>query len=694
MKSPCRESTPVSTEHTRRRGGVEPIPLHCPICLARLVEQADAHLCDSCGRQYALVDGIPVLQDELPYFGEFSREQMKSLLAEATCNAEHALRELLRRTEAAPRLGEYILGEGRSGWRFLLPIHPEAAALDLGCGWGAVAYGLARNCRRVVAMDSTLERMQFLRYRAAQTGMEGIQFVCAGSGRHLPFADRSFDIVVLNGVLEWVPCGRPGDPEALQLDFLKEVRRVLRPTGALYLAIENRYSWKTWFRDADGHTGLRFVTWLPRAVADAYSRLCGAGPYRNYLYGRKGYARLLAQAGFEKASFHVPLPGYHHPTTIVPAEGQREIAGYFARPGAGPLRGFRSRIRGALTSRFPDSFSIIAGSDEASGHYLERLCCELARLDPSLFPRDVRRTLYRINGEMGVVTAVMRREPEGPGFVLKLPLHARGEETLRREATWFAEDRLEAGPLARFRHLLPTCLQAGEFEGQYFAAFRLLPGVGAHRLSGKAGRRHRVLDEATTFAADLHRSTSGQELAWDVWVRQNIESNVNLVRTLTASGKQEAALDRLAEELVQSLVALENCTALGHGDYKLANCLFDANSGALSGVLDWGGGLQRELPLYDTSFLYVDYAASLGLASIGDAIRQWIAGGEPFAGTKARLGKLAQELGLAWSDERYRMLGAYQWLKRMAPLGTGHECRRFDYRHIDGMFEVLAEAGF
>jgi|GEM_PF-1578656 len=672
----------------------ELVPLHCPTCLAPLVEQSDSLVCNSCIRSYPLVRGIPVLQEEQPYFGEFTREQMKFFLERAAFDTEIALRDLLRLGQAPPRLGEYILGEGRAGWCFLLPLHPGVTALDLGCGWGAVSYSLARTCRCVVAMDSTLERMEFLRYRTIQRGLNNIQFVCAGSAGHLPFPDASFDIVVVNGVLEWVPCGRSGHPTLVQAEFLREVRRILRPSGVLYLGIENRYSWKTWFREPDGHTGLRFVPWLPRVLASAYSRLWGAGPYRNYLYGKRGYRRLLTQAGFIDLEFHVPLPGYHHPTTIIPADARREIARSFVRPARGILQRIRSRIRGMLTSYFPESFSILASGAAKIRSYLDRLCSELAARDESLFPSDVRRALYRINGEMGVVTAVMKRKTDGRGFVIKLPLHERGEESLKRESNWFDQGRLTTGPLAPFRDLLPALLVAGEFDGSYFAAFRLLPGVSADRLVGRVWRGFLALDEATAFATSLHRLTSANESAWDVWIQNTVESNVRLVRKLTASAKQEAALDRLADALLRSLATFENLTVLGHGDYKIANCLFDPQNGRLTGILDWGAGLQPELPLYDISFLYVDYAASLGFASIREGIRHWLAGREPFSGAKTKLEKIVQELGLTWNDDRYRTLGLYQWLKRMAPLGTGHESRRFDYRYVDGMFDVIIEAGF
>jgi SAM-dependent methyltransferase len=177
-----------------------------------------------------------------------------------------------------------------------------------------------------------MERMRLLWERARRDKLENLKTICAGDGQYLPFGDDSFDVVVVNGVLEWVPSGMEGNPGKLQRDFLAEIRRVLKPSGSLLLGIENRNSWKTWFRNKDGHTGLRFVPWLPRILASLYSRICGKGPYRNWLYSSGQYAKLLRGVGLDRAEFHVPLPGYHHPVWMCPLQDSEGIAKRVARP--------------------------------------------------------------------------------------------------------------------------------------------------------------------------------------------------------------------------------------------------------------------------------------------------------------------------------------------------------------------------
>jgi SAM-dependent methyltransferase len=100
--------------------------------------------------------------------------------------------------------------------------------LDLGCADGYYAVGLAeRGAASVVGAE--VDRRLVERARA---GAHPPQISFAVTGDALPFADASFDGVLLNEVLEHV------DDERVTL---REVGRVLRPGGHLALFSPNRW---------------------------------------------------------------------------------------------------------------------------------------------------------------------------------------------------------------------------------------------------------------------------------------------------------------------------------------------------------------------------------------------------------------------------------------------------------------------
>jgi SAM-dependent methyltransferase len=102
---------------------------------------------------------------------------------------------------------------------FVLEHCPGGAALDVGCGTGALAARLAAVGYEVVGIDPSEGMLEVMRARAP-----GIRAV-KGSGASLPFDDDSFDLVLSVATLHHI-----GDPEDVRRT-LSEMVRVARPSG-------------------------------------------------------------------------------------------------------------------------------------------------------------------------------------------------------------------------------------------------------------------------------------------------------------------------------------------------------------------------------------------------------------------------------------------------------------------------------
>ena len=197
----------------------------------------------------------------------------------------------------SPSFARRLSNFGLGNWHLLRLASPTGTALDLGCGYGSLALGLGEFYRRVIGVEPVGERIGYAALRARQDQRSNVDFVEAG-GHELPFAAGRFDLVTLNGVLEWAALFRPGKPAVLQRELLEEAHRVLTDTGAVAVAIENRFALATLTGLADTHTGVHGVPALPRWLADRVMRRTKGQPYRTYLYSRQGYHRLLRAAGF------------------------------------------------------------------------------------------------------------------------------------------------------------------------------------------------------------------------------------------------------------------------------------------------------------------------------------------------------------------------------------------------------------
>ena len=657
------------------------VSIVCPNCLGvpSVTEQKVA--CPKCNAEFGVKDGIPVLrQNNDTYYGEFPQDEMHQLLEASRTDLEGSIRDYLRKRDAPPRLGEYILGRGRAGWQYLLPVDRDSKVLDLGCGWGTLAWSLAQFCGHVVACDSTLERMQLLGLRRQADELDNLQLVCAGDSKHLPFPDDSFNAVVVNGVLEWVPSGLPGNPREVQMEFLREIRRVLKPDGCLFLGIENRYAWKTWAMNADGHTDLRFVPWLPRTLAHLYSKMKGKGSYRNYLYGPGQYRKLLSDCGFADTQFYVPCPGYHHPLRMIDFDDKPQLEDAFARPEKTAFRRFRQTVKGYLSARFPDAFGMIT-SDQKRDSYLKNLLTHV-RTQTGDTGSGTNRFTYRMNGEMGIVT-VIARSPGEP-FILKLPIHKRGLAELQAETAILKQVAEPEHPLHSQSKLFAKVRADGEFGRQNYFAYSMLPGVSGDKISATSDLFGTSVKNVAGFLAKLHTGSPDQQTS----LEQLVEPARQAILSLASNPQQTDTANRVADKVLKDLSDSYQGAIWSHGDSKVANFMFDEKSADLTGAIDWGTGFQPELAGYDLSFLFVSSEATRTRTSLPDQLRKQYTSGLP-QHLRDTFQEFLTATGLSLSDAQYQTVVAYQWMKRLAPLADEYETMRFNHRYLDTMFDTM-----
>lgn len=132
--------------------------------------------------------------------------------------------------------------------------------LDIGCGNGGISIAFGKRGAKVFAID----------YKPYPITIEMVKCLCLeyhveiiylfASGLCLPFKDSKIDIVICNDVIEHVS----------NLNKLaKEISRVLKDDGILYLTAPNKYSIINLL--SDPHYGLPFLLILPRFLAEKYA---------------------------------------------------------------------------------------------------------------------------------------------------------------------------------------------------------------------------------------------------------------------------------------------------------------------------------------------------------------------------------------------------------------------------------------
>lgn len=261
-------------------------------------------LTDMIADSLELRDGIWYGEKGL-YWSNLSREDNQSYIRELPqLGAKATLRKYF------PQHEEVIFSPKRMGGVATLDLRPEDRILDAGCMWGALTVPLAYTGAQVVGIDQTEESLKFLAQRKAEEGLENLTLINADL-KKIALRAGSFDKIVLNGVLEWIPevenvevnqftTRRPGlweslrrlrqrppghqSPREEQVRFLKKIAGALKDDGVLYLAIENRYDIYYFLGQKEPHCGIRFFSFLPHGLQNLVSLLLRGREFRNWTY--------------------------------------------------------------------------------------------------------------------------------------------------------------------------------------------------------------------------------------------------------------------------------------------------------------------------------------------------------------------------------------------------------------------------
>ncbi len=157
----------------------------------------------------------------------------------------------------------------------LLKIVPDLLRrniLDLGAGRGRFMIAILKRGGKVSGVEPYDKYIDIAKTESKKEGFE--LELKEGVGENIPFLDAEFGFVNMTEVIEHV-----ADPRGA----MREVFRVLKSDGQVYISVPNRYGFK------DQHFNLYFVNWLPRSLAHDFISLFGK--HKDYS-GENGLQRL------------------------------------------------------------------------------------------------------------------------------------------------------------------------------------------------------------------------------------------------------------------------------------------------------------------------------------------------------------------------------------------------------------------
>jgi len=327
--------------------------------------------CNSCGKSFDLIDGIISYASGKTFWSIINEELMEELL-EQTKNVGWKEALLTSTKTEIKDLYNWTESPSRADPSFYLPITTSSTILDLGSGLGSYTFPLSIRSSLVVAADSNLQTLKFIKLRSEQESIKNIIpiHISPIDDSILPFGSNQFDCVILNGVLEWVGSYKlDKDPKQLQLKCLKEINRILSHNGSLFIGIENRFGFNYFLGAPDDHLihysktkKIAYTTLMPRFIADIVTRAKLKIPYRTYTHSKHVLKKMLIESGFKTIKFYYPELGYRAlATKVIPFESTEIEKILNKKYGKFLLYRILSKLFGA--NYFCESFFLIASKE-------------------------------------------------------------------------------------------------------------------------------------------------------------------------------------------------------------------------------------------------------------------------------------------------------------------------------------------
>lgn len=180
------------------------------------------------------------------------------------------------------------------------PFKENADVLEIGAGMGAITGVLCDKAKTVTSVELSKQRAQSIANRCKDK--ENLEIII-GNFNDIDFADRKFDYITLIGVYEYAALYT--NTENPYIDFLNNIKKLLKPDGKLLIAIENKFGMKYWLGAPEDHTNIK------------YDGIVG---YNNNskvrTFGKEELKQILGKSGFKNTKFYYPLPDYKLPSLI------------------------------------------------------------------------------------------------------------------------------------------------------------------------------------------------------------------------------------------------------------------------------------------------------------------------------------------------------------------------------------------
>ena len=601
----ARQSTSgkLQLQYSKDFNSEERLPaLACQYCEVLLRIRPDALACPNCDREYPLVDGI-INCSKKPNF--YSHKLPESVLQQLLVDTRRygwpkAFYQAQRRLQYdAGVLYSSVSSPRLAGWKFLLPLTSSASVLVLGTTTESVPISLAQSCGTVVAVDSTRLRLEALRETAKFRGLLNISYIHASTVEELPFLKSYFDVIIINDLQDWMRQFSHDAPRAVPIEFLKALRNFLSPSGVLYVAGDNRFTYSGLLGSSKRESESTQTEEAGESGRRARKSSTSSHSYR-------GYQRRLREAGFGPQHVYSPVPDHRNPIEMVDLSQPNSPA---LEKRLGGLLKERLQHNPHFLKAFGHSFALFASrGDDLPPSFLDEM---LLRLEWQLKLPKIQ--IEELVFESYETAAYCRAG--SLSFVLRLP-YTRGAAKRTNKNAETLKALMSRRVPQQIVDLVPVWMHSSVQGNQFVTVESRAKGVQLGTCL-KGLNEQEVIEQLLVVLHALSNVKSSQESQGSApLVQQMIDSIAQ--RLIDPVVRRDFLV--VGQQVCKVLRRLGYPEILVHGAFTPENILWDTETNTVSGLVRWHGSIGRGLPGWDLVALELSFVQRQFGCSMGEAV--------------------------------------------------------------------------
>jgi len=257
------------------------------------------------------------------YYGEISQNDFLMILSEIKeeeTSATDAVKKYCARTCNQYFL-DHAIGHKRGMCIELFDDLKGKNVLDYGCGLGSIGIGAIKKGANVTFAESCFPRLQMANYLVNDiANSNDHKFVAVKNIDAIFGLNQKYDLIIVNGLLEWLPSTIGTSFETAlqaQLDFLTKCRDLLTVDGRIFIGMENRFAFVYQIGYPEDHTEIVNLSVIDRDKANELHKRLKQKDFVNFTWSYDDYYKNAEKIEMEVEKITGMFPDYRFVEKII-----------------------------------------------------------------------------------------------------------------------------------------------------------------------------------------------------------------------------------------------------------------------------------------------------------------------------------------------------------------------------------------